>query len=207
MKRRRWRLWLGAAVLILVAWMAGPWSYWWIRGLVYGVTLTHPADDPPFNHPLIRVEKDTRPSVQIDPKKPCRIEFGRGSGWHGLDTITISEDGTVVLHVQRATWYKATMQLTGESLAKVWQAVEDNHLLKLHKAYHGDVADGTQWVLWIKQGQEEKATYFNNHFPKEVVNFASSLDAILAEGGAENLNWGPTGSRDHEKELWDSIKR
>ena len=98
------------------------------------------------------------------------------------------------------------MQLSEESLAKVLQAVEDNQLLGLHKAYHANVEDGTQWVLWIKQGENEKAIYFNNHFPKAIVGFATDLDAVLSASGSGNLTWYPA-ARDHEKELWDSINR
>jgi hypothetical protein len=218
--KRRWRLWLGLAVLIVLICFLGPWTFYFLRGWFYGVIPPpQPADDPPFSHRLAKVEQDTRPAFHIDPKKPYRIELGRGSGWHGLDTVKISEDGAVVLYRNQEAasvaawsqgpWYKATMQLSAESLAKVLQAVEDNHLLALHKAYHADVADGTQWVLWIKQGDEEKSVYFNNHFPQEIVRFAGAVDAVLADSGSSNFTWYPVlgSSRDHEKELWNSIKR
>ena len=45
-----------------------------------------------------QVEKDTRPAFQIDSVQPFRLEFGRGSGWNGLDTIQIDQTGGVVLH-------------------------------------------------------------------------------------------------------------
>jgi hypothetical protein len=208
--KRRWRLWLGLGGIVVVAWFLGPWTCYFLRGWIYGVTPPpQPADDPPVSERLAKVEKDSRPSFHIDPNKPYRIELGRGSGWHGLDTLKISEDGKVVLHRHQGTWYKATMKLPGESLAKVLQAVEENQLLGLHKAYHADVADGTQWVLWLSQGEKEKSVYFNNHFPKEIIRFAASLDAVLADSGSGNLTWYPVlgGGRDHEKELWDSIKR
>jgi hypothetical protein len=207
--KRHWKQWLGLGVLLLLAWLVGPWLFWWLVGMFYGVIPPpRAADDPPFSYPLAKIEKDSRPAFQIDPKKPFRIELGRGSGWFGLDTIKVSEDGTVVIHRQQDIWYKATMQLSEDSLADVLQAVADNRLLGLHKAYHANnVMDGTQWVLWIKQGAEEKSVYFNNHFPKEIVRFATTLDAILAKSGSGNLIWSPASGRDHEKELWKSLDR
>jgi hypothetical protein len=204
--KRRWRLWLACfAVLLLLAWFWGPWTFYFLRGWIQGV-IPRPGDDPPFSHPLAKVEEDTRSPFHIDPKKPYRIEFGRGSGLYGLDTVKINEEGTVVLHRQQGTWYTATIQLPPESLTKVLQAVEDNHLLGLHRAYHANVADGAQWVLWIKQGDEEKSVSFNNHFPKEIVRFANSLDAILSESGSGSLTWYPDRRGDHAKELWDREK-
>src|SRR5262249_22328392 len=98
---------------------------------------------------------------RLDPALPCRIEFGRGSGWHGLDTVLVLEDGTVVLHRlsqeddgrgMRRFVETASLNLTAESLAEVREAVEKNRLLELSRRYHGGAADGTQWVLWVRQG-------------------------------------------------------
>jgi hypothetical protein len=54
---------------------------------------------------------------------------------------------------QQATWEKATFQLRPDAVAEVLKSVEANGLMHLHRAYHADVSDGTQWVLWIKQGE------------------------------------------------------
>ena len=35
---------------------------------------------------------------RVDSGSAWRIEFGRGSGMHGLDTAAVGSDGTVVLH-------------------------------------------------------------------------------------------------------------
>ena len=77
-------------------------------------------------------------------------------------------------------------------------------------AYHAEVHDGTQWVLWIKQADQEKSIYFNNHFPDEIVRFAEQLDAVLSECDLENMNWKTvpaTESRQHERELWEAVKK
>jgi hypothetical protein len=162
-----------------------------------------------------RIETDDRPPFEIDPAQPFRLELGRGSGWHGLDTVRIDQNGTVVLHRHRlvdqeATWETAGFLLSQDRLAEVLSAVETNGLAHLHRAYHADVQDGTQWVLWIKQGEREKSVYFNNSFPRSITGFAEQLDEILVETGLNSLVWQlvpPTEHRKHERELWDSIKR
>jgi hypothetical protein len=166
-----------------------------------------------------RVEKDDRPAFAIDHTQPFWLEFGRGSGWHGLNTVKIDQTGRVVLHRMKSahqdgatvlSWEAATLQLTPEALAEVLKAVESNDLTGLHKAYHEDIKDGTQWVLWIKQGEREKSVYFNNRFPRAITAFAEQLDAILARAGSDKVEWQPVPmreSRQHERELWDSIKR
>ena len=165
------------------------------------------------------VEKDDRPPFTIDRTQPFRLEFGRGSGWHGLNTIKIDRTGRAVLHRQKAeyrkdvtvtSWEFATLQLSPEALAEVLQAVESNNLMRLHKAYHEDIADGTQWVLWIKQGEQEKSVYFDNSFPRAITDFAEQLDAILTRDGSDKVTWQPVPEREsgqHDRDLWDSIKR
>jgi hypothetical protein len=177
-----------------------------------------------------RVEKDDRPAFTIDRTQPFWLEFGRGSGWHGLDTVKIDQTGRVVLHRMKSTrqenlnvlswevatlqvlsWEVATLQLPPEVVAEVLKAVESNRLMGLHRAYRDDkIADGTQWVLWIKQGEREKSVYFDNSFPRAITAFAEQVDAILARAGLNKVAWQPVPereSRQHEKELWDSIRR
>ena len=166
-----------------------------------------------------RVEKDDRPAFAIDHAQPFWLEFGRGSGWHGLNTVKIDQTGRVVLHRMKSerqpdvtdlSWEAATLHLPPEAVAGVLQAVESNNLMSLHKAYREDIADGTQWVLWIKQGEREKSVYFNNSFPGSITAFAEQLDAILLRAGLDKAEWQPVPereSRQHERELWDSIKR
>jgi hypothetical protein len=161
------------------------------------------------------VEPDDRPPFQIDPAQPFRLELGRGSGWHGLDTIRIDQQGKAILYRQKlveqqATWENATFQLRPDAVAEVLKSVEANGLMHLHRAYHADVSDGTQWVLWIKQGEREKSVYFNNLFPRSITRFAEQLDGILAAKGMMRADWQPVPPaehRKHERELWDSIKR
>ncbi len=152
--------------------------------------------------------------TSLDPEQPYQIEFGRGSGWHGLDTIMIRSDGRVTVHRQvyaDKPWETTTLRLPPEALAQVRDAIEKNDLLALDREYHQKgIVDGTQWVLWIKQGNREKASYFNNHFPDEVRRFADALDDILVKRGLEQATWRSVPAflrRRHERALWDSVTR
>jgi hypothetical protein len=106
---------------------------------------------------LLSVRNDRR-VFTIDHTQPFWLEFGRGSGWHGLDTVKIDQTGCVVLHrlksggqenVNVLSWEVARLQLSPEALDEVLKAVESNKVMDLQKAYHENIADGTQWVLWI----------------------------------------------------------
>jgi len=162
-----------------------------------------------------RIELDDRPPFRIDPAQPFRLELGRGSGWHGLDTVRIDQDGKVILHRQKRveeeiTWVTTTLQLTPDALVEVLNAVQNYALMHLHRTYHAEVQDGTQWVLWIKQGEREKSVYFNSNFPRSITRFADHLDGILAATGLNSVDWQPVPPaehRKHEQKLWDSIKR
>lgn len=155
----------------------------------------------------------------IDHTQPFWLEFGRGSGWHGLDTVKLDQTGRAVVHRMKAerkedvtvlSWEVATLQLSPDALAEVLKAVESNDLMELHKEYHENIHDGTQWVLWIKQGEREKSVYFNNNFPRRIKAFAEQLDGMLARAGLGKVAWQPVSeqeSRQHERELWDIIKR
>jgi hypothetical protein len=138
---------------------------------------------------------------------------------YGLDTVTVLQDGTVTLdrmrdeqdsETNRLFRETATLKLPDEALAQVLDAVEENHLLQLGREYHAGVYDGTQWVLWVKQGGKEKLAYFDNRFPEGVVRFAAALDQTLAANGSEKAEWrrvDDAQGRKHERELWDSLRR
>jgi hypothetical protein len=159
------------------------------------------------------VEKDERPAFTIDRTQPFWLEFGRGSGWRGLATVKIDQNGRVVLHRKSArrdnvnvlSWEVATLQLPPDVVSEVLNEVESNGLMALHKAYHDDdIKDGTQWVLWIKQAEREKSIYFSNSFPRAIIAFADQLDIILARAGLDMVAWLPVPERDssqHAKEL------
>jgi hypothetical protein len=171
-----------------------------------------------------RVIEDTNPPFHLDPDQPFRLDFGRGSGWHGLDTIKIDETGGVVLHRMKdelrkdekgdiivLSWETTTLRLQPDALAEVRKAVESNALTKLHKKYYVDrVADGSQWVLWLRQGGREKSSFFSNYFPPAIKRFAKELDRILEAAGLGNAEWHPIPPEEsgvHDKDLWQSSYR
>jgi hypothetical protein len=161
-------------------------------------------------------QKADQPAFHIDPAIAFSIEFGRGSGWHGLDTVRVEQDGRVTLSrligsQTNPSWETATIQLQQNRLADILKAVETNGLMSLRRTYQDpNIADGTQWVLWITQGDHEKSVYFNNRFPVQITGFAEQLDRILSVAGLGNITWQPvpaSQSRSHERELWKSIER
>jgi hypothetical protein len=166
-----------------------------------------------------RAEKDDRPASTNNLTHSFQLEFGRGSGWHGLNTIKLDQTGRVILHRLKSeyqqqgivrTWEVATIQIRQESVAEVLKAIDSNGLMTLNKSYTTNIFDGAQWVLWIKRAGAEKSVYFDNNFPKPITQFAKELDAILAKAGLEKAVWQPVPQheiRQHEKELWNSIKR
>jgi hypothetical protein len=83
--------------------------------------------------------------------------------------------------------------------------------MDLRKAYFDMfIDDGTQWVLWIKQSDNEEAVYFNNYFPGNITRFADSLDDILMQSGLNQAKWANVPDADeraYQQELWSSIKR
>lgn len=82
--------------------------------------------------------------------------------------------------------------------------------MRLAAAYHADIYDGTQWILWITQADQSKALYLNNHFPKAVRHLASKVDSELESAGLSLISWTPVPMeswRKHEKKIWDSIKK
>jgi hypothetical protein len=158
-------------------------------------------------------------SSRLDPDVPYRIDLGRGSGWHGLETVKVRQDGTVLLHRQQVErkeepkgvviylyWETTTLHLPEGALAKILDAVAANRLLGLRREYiDSEVQDGSQWVLWIQQGDREQVVYCSNRFPEELVQFAVTLDEILAENGLERAEWHRVAYSDHDGELWRCI--
>jgi len=176
------------------------------------------GDPQVTSFPLSSFTKDNLPRFNFDETKPFRLEFGRGSGWHGLNTIAISESGHVVLHRLKEEekagsfllfWETTTFPLESESIEEIASLIRDSEVAQMHRKYYAEVADGTQWILWLQQGSQSKSIYFNNHFPEQIQRFAIRLDMILDISKMDKLVWSRVPkeqSRRHEKEIWNSIK-
>lgn len=175
------------------------------------------GDERARNFPLHKTEPDPDPNMAFDPTRPYRIEFGRGSGYDGLDTIAIDENGQVVLYrmreewdggLIRPRWETASSSLDPQARQRIAELIRDLKLLEMGNAYHADVADGSQWVFWLVQGDEEKTIYFDNHFPEPIQDFAVALDRELnLSEGMFDWNRVPDELADaHAKELWGSLK-
>lgn len=138
------------------------------------------------------VEHDTRPAFVLDPSQPFVIEFGRGSGRHGLDVVKVDETGFVRLsRVQgHPGTESASLQLSIADIATLVGLVNTNQLTSMGRAYSDPrIADGTQWVLWIEQSPSQKAIYFNNSFPSQINAFARGLDSLLQKAGLSTATW------------------
>ena len=159
-----------------------------------------------------KVEPDTRPAFVLDPSKPFVIEFGRGSGWHGLDIVKIDQTGTVQLsRVEgRPSAESASLKLSSADVATLVGLVNSNQLTSMGRTYSDPrIADGTQWVLWLEQSPSLKAIYFNNSFPSQINAFAGGLDALLQKVGLSAAKWSalPAQQADaQQKTLWARIE-
>ena len=172
------------------------------------------GDSRGLNFPLSSSKADDRPRMSFDPQEPYRLEFGRGSGWHGLDTVAI-EDGKVVLHrlkedgKETYVWLTGTLPISIDATERIAKTIRRLNLLKMDRSYHAEVNDGTQWIFRLSQDGQEKSIYFDNHFPRAIQDFAVSLDKELAKAGIDEIKWSQVPKaevRDHEKDLWESIK-
>jgi hypothetical protein len=161
--------------------------------------------------PLSRTIPSKTPAFTVDPTKDFHFELGRGSGWMGLDTIAFGRDGVVTLYRQlpKARWQTATLRLDAAALRRIFETVRAQGIMKMAAAYHADVYDGTQWLLWIKQADHTKAIYFNNHFPQAGRRLAAVMDAELIAAGLATVRWKKVPTKEfrlHEKPLWNSLK-
>ena len=150
---------------------------------------------------------DSRQPFRINQEKSFQISFGRGSGWHGLDTIAVDQNGLAVLHeITQNGIRRSSFSLPRNDLNAVVSLIDACDIMKLDREYHDEsIMDGTQWVLLVQQGENRKSIYFNNHFPKQILNFASRIDTILDT----NSKTAETAFVDHDPvsdRLCDAIK-
>lgn len=188
--------WLDAIAALALALLAG-----WVA--ISGDVVSDPAAD--------RLEPVK--GFQLDPAQPFRLDFGRGSGLDGLETISIGEGGQVRFHrfTNERRWERASRSLTLEELQSVGLAVRRHGVDMLARRYQPTprVYDGTQWILWLRQGGREKATYCDNVFPEAIRDFAADLEKLLGAGHDARLRWEAVEAeevREHEAALWHSLR-
>ena len=157
---------------------------------------------------LDRSVPDNR-GIKFHSSQPFRISLGRGTGMHGLETIEIDENLNAELYRQTDNgWETCVVELTIEEWGAVSDSIAEHDLYALDRAYHAKVADGTQWILWVRQNGNAKTVYCNNYFPDPLRSFARDIDSLfdidddLLEWTAVPFNL----AGDHDETIWDAIK-
>ena len=159
------------------------------------------------------VEPDSRPAFVLDASKPFVIELGRGSGMRGLDVVRVRETGLVELYriAGGQNVESASLRLSNADVATLVGLVNSQRLTGMGRTYSDpNVADGTQWILWIEQPPSTKSIYFNNSFPDQITAFAKGLDALLHGAGLATVAWTPVPrqqGREHQAALWARIAK
>ena len=173
---------------------------------------TTPGDwDGSHSAPLAEMKPAKTAPFKMDASHPFHIELGRGSGWLGLDTVAISQDGKTTLfrHTRPTGWETTTLVLEPASIRRVVRAIEVNKISAMGSSYSANAFDGTQWIIWITQGTNSKSVYFDNHFPHAIRRVARTIDAELKRAGLPHAKWVPVvppQSRQHERKLWETLK-
>ncbi len=85
----------------------------------------------PWGWPLARVERDGRPAMTFDPTQPFRLEFGRGSGMCGLDTVLLEPSGQVTLYRGWPAWETTTFDVSPDVREQIGQVIVGLRLVKL----------------------------------------------------------------------------
>ena len=149
---------------------------------------------------------DASVPIVFDPRKPFYLEFGRGSGWHGLETLALDESGRLTKYTFSPKPMRGHATIDVRVLHCIADLLVANNVFTMKKSYSAGVHDGTQWILWVKQGGQEKSIYFDNYFPEAIRDFAQSIDAELGKCKVSYVDWsGPHGDADYQKAIWESI--
>ena len=136
------------------------------------------------------VKDEGRPFI-FDPLVPFVLELGVGSGWHGLNPVTINSSGEIEVYIKRidrkrliqgdGKMYrmKANFRLSPEELQRVASLVIGLNLPSMHKAYRTKDADGSQWILRLTQQGRSKSVYFGNYFPAAIRTFSKEIERLV----------------------------
>ena len=172
-----------------------------------GGVIKQDSGDGSFDLALVSSEIDNRAVMDFKPDKPFHLEFGRGSGWHGLEVVKLNEKGLLETYEFSPDYRRGVCLLEPDVIREVAGWLVENNVFEMNKAYSAGVNDGSQWIIWIKQNGVEKSVYFDNYFPKAIQNFATSLDAKMKTFKMEYADWvGPREGSDYQKAIWASIR-
>lgn len=147
----------------------------------------------------------------LRPDENFELQFGRGSGWHGLDVLRITSDRRAVYEyrTELGIWERKRFAVDAKGLADLRGAIDTLNPWDMERAYHADVCDGTQWAFFVCVDGTSKSIYFNNHFPGAIKQFADFVDRAILQPFADPLKAQTVADRHHrkhEKELWESIR-
>ena len=146
-------------------------------------------------------ELPKRPFI-LNKEKSFTIQFGRGSGWKGIELIKIDNKGNVHLH--KLNGEHTQFDLTAEELDAIVESANSEKLTELKRKYvDEDIRDGTQWLLWIRQNGKQKTAYFSNQFPKQITDFAKTVDAQLRTGERKFQFQTAKDRQGHARRIWD----
>jgi hypothetical protein len=161
----------------------------------------------PVSKPILTSVADDRAVFSMKADSSFLIELGRGSGRHGLDTISIESTGSVLIRRRtRVELLESSFSITTAEIAAILDSTKLNGIMRLDREYHQkNVRDGTQWIFLAVQDDNVKSIYFNNYIPDQMTNFASDLDSIL-DIANRKLNWKPADIDDVTQRLWQSIR-
>lgn len=147
----------------------------------------------------------------IQPDEEFELQFGRGSGWHGLDLLRITSDGNAVYEYQaeRDIWKRKSFVVNEATLVALRKTINDLNIWGMDHHDDGSTNDGTQWCLLIRIDGKSKAFYFDNHFPNRIRQLADFVDQAILEPFAVPVVAEVVPARHHrkhEKELWQSVR-
>ena len=108
--------------------------------------------------------------------------------------------------VRTQRWALVESKLPQDSIERIANRLAALQLDHLHKGYHAEIFDGTQWILHVRQGTSVKAIYFNNHFPDDILLFAKFIDAEIESLSLQESDATEIKGRNHDGWLWDSIR-
>jgi hypothetical protein len=146
------------------------------------------------------------------PDEKFEFQFGRGSGWHGLDVVRITSDGSASYEYQSESdvWRRKVFEIDADVLEALREKINSVNVMDMQRSYSNpSIADGTQWCLLVRIDGRTKSVYFNNKFPDEIRNLAAFVDETILEPFADPVDAVTVPSwhhRKHETPLWTSIR-